>query len=269
MAYQPLAVEVGTIYTLTGPDGSVAVFNDPLDANYVGMLTDVSGLDSAEVRESAADLIEADGGAHGAFYMGRRPITLSGRVFNHSSIAERNVRLDRARRASLGLRADSTLKWTPVGAQEVFVSVRRQQPFRESGGWVKDFQIPLVSELAVIQSTTQISVAGGVATENQGNWPAYPVLEITGTSTNPTVAAGGLTFRTAALSLASGEKVEFDMLNHTGKFTAGARVGQSANRYIDFSTTAWPYLAGLGTSQTFALTGGGTLSAVRYRHTWA
>ncbi len=58
------------------------------------------------------------------------------------------------------------------------------------------------------------------------------------------------------------------MLNHTGLFTSGARVGQSANRYIDFTTTAWPYLTGLGTSQTFALTGGGT-ATVQYRDTWA
>ena len=489
MAYQPLATQIGAVYTLTGPDGSVAVFNDPSSPNYVGMLTEVTGLDSAEVRESASDMVEADGGAHGTFYLGRRPVVLNGKVFGHTTEVERSLRLDRARRASLALRGDAVLKWTPpvpsyessvlslgpslylplgaesgltdrsgngrhgaavggvtigggpsagdasvfgtstdfdgvddkittaynpfangtartfawamkldtlpsagtvvftgstvgvtapalqvqanglvawyseVGqgvvsvapagtvvagqaaffafvfdeannvvrfykngvlvqttssvtytyggspgtlwisgysgqfidgwvahfagferevtatevaslhsasaAQEVFVNVRRQQPFRETGAWVKDFQIPLVSADAIIQSTSQVTVAAGVAAENKGNYPAYPIISITGVSGSPTVTAGGLVFRTTVdLSVASGETVEFDLLNHTGRFTAGARNGQSANRYINFATTQWPYLAGLGTTQTFTLSGGGTLS-VKYRHTWA
>jgi hypothetical protein len=269
MAYQPLATEVGAVYTLTGPAGTVAVFNDPASANYVGMLTEVTGLDSAEVRESAIELSDADGGVHGDFFLGRRPITLSGRVFGHASITERNARLDRARRASLGLRADSTLIWTPTGAQEVFVYVRRQQPFRESGAWVKDFQIPLVSERAIIQSTALVSGSTGSALENQGNWPAYPSFAITGTISNPTISDGTRTFRTTGLTLAAGETVEFDMGAHTGVFTAGARSGQSANQYINFTTTEWPYLTGNGTSQTFTRTPSGATVTVRYRHTWA
>ena len=269
MAYVPLATQFSTTYTLTSADGlSVAVFNDPSSANYVGMLTEVTGLDSAEVRENAQELVEADGGAHGHFYFGRRPVVLSGRVYGHGTLAVRAQRLDRARRASLSLRGDSILRWTPDGAQEVFLPVRRQQPFRESGGWNKDFQIPLVSEYATIQSTELVTSTAGVALENKGNWPAYPLLDVTGVSASPTISAGGLTFRTTGLNIAAGEKVEFDMLNHTARFTAGARNGQSANRYINWATTQWPYLAGLGSTQTFAITGGGTLQ-VRYRHTWA
>ena len=438
MAYLPLATEIGAIYTLTSPDGlSVAVFNDPSSASYVGALTEVTGLDSAEVRESAQELPEADGGAHGAFYFGRRPVVLNGKVFGHTTIKERELRLDRARRASLALRGDSTLKWVPstrrtnlivnpvagvdttgwstsrgnvnsgatltrqtggpsgstyfravtsgsgsnyqggnyrlsgpiaagtyhariyarqttgtgaefmvggvnpvaltsswawydvlmttTGAEpwidfeirhpssgsqagqvewtyalleanttgayfdgattggvwtgtahnstsvdylEVYLPVRRQQPFRESGAWVKDFQIPLVSDLGIIQSTLNPSVASGVAAENFGNYPAYPVLTFSGVSFEPSATAGGRTFATDNLTMSSGESVAFDMRTHTGVFTAGARAGQSANRYIDFSVSTWPYLAGLGTSQTFSLSGGGTLS-VSYRHTWA
>ena len=463
MAYAPLANEIGAVYTLTSADGlSVAVFNDPTSPNYVGALTEVTGLDSAEVRESASELIEADGGAHGSFYLGRRPIVLNGKVFGHSSIAERNARLDRARRASLALRGDSNLVWTPTNALiegvglrtnwvpnpsaeydatqvtttaggsqpitrqtsqslygsasfrvvgdgtvanqglrtlaspgdiaappipavqgetwtasvwikatsgtsnvelllqernaggsalingvtnaaltngwqrlsitrtltdattaqiviqlrvssataqtwfadgflveksptagdffdgslpggawlgtrgaspsqnsiEVFVPVRRQQPFRETGPWVKDFQMPLVSEKATIQSTYLRTVATGVTTENMGNWPAFPTLEITGTAVNPTVTCDGRVFRTTGLTLASGEKVVFDMLTHTGVFTVGARAGQSANQYINWATTEWPYLAGQGTTQSFSTGGGGTVTA-SYRHTWA
>lgn len=269
MAYQPIATEIGAVYTLIGADGvSTAVFNDPTSGNYVGALTEVTGLDSAEVRESASDVVESDGGVHGAFYLGRRPIVLSGRVFGHASVTERNQRLDRARRASMSLRFDSELRWTPTGGQTVYIPVRRQQPFRESGAWVKDFQIPLVSELAIIRSTALVTVNAGVAAENQGNWPAYPILTISGPSTNPEVDSGTFAFRTTGLTLASGESVAFDMRTHTGVFTAGPRIAASANRYINFSATDWPYLLGLGTSQTFTMSGGGTLS-VSFRHTWA
>lgn len=270
MAYLPLATEVGAIYTLTSPDGVTAVFNDPGDANYVGMLTDVTGLDSADVRESANDLTEADGGVHGDFYFSRRPITLSGLVFGHGSVQERSRRLDLARRASMALRGDSTLTWTPQGGVQMFVPVRRQQPFRESGAWVKSFQIALVCQYATLFGTALKTAVAGAPAENQGNYPAYPILAITGSSSNPTVTGGGLTFRTTGLTLAAGETVEFDMLNHTGVFTAGTRNGQSANRYIDFALTQWPYLAGGGSVQTFTVTGGGTTSlVVKFRDTWA
>lgn len=273
MAYQPIATEIGAIYKLTAPSGAVAVFNDPADPNYVGMLTEITGLDSAEVRENATDLVEADGGAHGPFYFGRRPITFTVRVFGHATNAEREARVDRARRAALAMQADAILSWKPSDWAsrayiELFTPVRRQQPFRESGAWVKDLQIALVSEFAYIFSTQSKTVATGVATENRGNVPAYPLVRFTGASANPTITDGTRTFRTTGLNLAAGEQVEFDMLNHTGKFIAGARNGQSANRYIDFTTTQWPYVSGNGTSQTFAMTGGGTASIV-YRDTWA
>jgi hypothetical protein len=463
MAYYPLATEFGAIYTLTN-GAWTAVFNEPLDPNYVGMLTEVTGLDSAEVRENATDLVESDGGVHGAFYMGRRPIVLNGKVFGHATIRERQIRLDKARNASLALRSDATLAWIPstrngnlvknpsaknnvtdggwsavnasapvrtttvartgpsafqitssaagnyslrntgslanmapvipgktytvsaytrtavgttprnsntytdwydaagvrisavpgaavanttgawarpfttgvappgavglativeftggTAAGEVqyiddimvnegslpaaysdgdtsgwywhgdahnstsgnyvpmFVPVRRQQPFRESGAWVKDFQIPLVSQYSQIfgwnLKTSATTAAGtSVVVENQGNFPAYPILRITGVSGNTTAVTDGHggTFKTLnSLSLAAGEVVEFDMLNHTGVFTIGARAGQSATRYIDFmSITQWPAL--LTGNNTFTLAAGAAGSlTVLYRDTWA
>ena len=466
MAYYPHATEFGARYSLVAPDGATAVFNDPFDTNYVGVLTDVTGLDSADVRESATDLTESDGGAHGSFFLGRRPIVLSGIVINHTSVAERTLRLDRARRASLALRGNSTLSWKPSSRREnliinpsprvngtgwsssafngvsittgaarvagdgaygtggaievvanvtaftgsssvqvyngtsprntpvtpgqrlgvagsfkkvsgptgvlhlqvgyhtsagafitqgtvaqvtdpttgqwynlsglapstvpsnaatayavltfvptangsltyradaamidpngginyfdgesagyhwqgdanvtpsgdfveMYTPVRRQQPFRETEGWNKKFQIPLVSEYAQLFGAYQKTVATGVAAENRGNTNAYPIIRITGGSTANTVSDGTRVFRTTGLTLAGGEIVEFDMLNHTGVFTAGARVGQSANRYIDFATTAWPYLTGgPGATTTFTLSGGGTC-AILYRDTWS
>lgn len=276
MAYLPLATQVGAVYTLTNGTWT-AVFNDPTSPNYVGMLTEVTGLDSAEVRENFTDLVESDGGVHGNFYMGRRPIVLTGKVFGHTTIAARDARLDKARNASLALRSDATLSWTAASGAAVFVPVRRQQPFRESGAWVKEFQIPLVSQYSQIfgstLKTSAVTAAGtGVVLENQGNFPAYPILRITGISGNTTTVTDGHggTFKTLnTLAVASGEVVEFDMLNHTGTFTAGARNGQSATRYIDFtSITTWPSLVTGNNTFTLASGAAGSLTVI-YRDTWA
>lgn len=476
MAYYPYAVEKGAIYTLVAPTGTKAVFNDPLDPSYVGMLTDVTGLDSPEIRESAEDLTEADGGDHGAFYFGRRPISLTASVFGHTSIANRNARIDLARRASLAMRGDSILSWKPstrfenllknptltldnsnivnaapgmainrlvspassvpgfgggagtgyqwsgtissvngymifkgngagtagslpdavpvtptkkysvrgwtrlvtltsgavsdmrilvwwykadgtissvtssvtvasvnspaAGATEydwsglvtppsdavggipavyatvtnpttleirgskmmmdeatavetyvdgdtagyhwqgdrgastsgdfveMYTTVRRQQRFQEGGGWVKEIQVPLVSEYATVFSTGQKSLTGSpVVCENRGNYTAYPLIEITGAAVNPTItsaASGVLT--TTGLTLAAGEKIVFDTLNHTAAFTAGARLGQSGNRYINFATTTWPQIPAASTSSIS--TSAGTLK-VTWRDVWA
>lgn len=119
MAYYPFSPEIGARYVLTNStNGAVAVFNDPTDALYAGMLTEVTGLDSPDVRESAEELAQADGGTHGYFYFGRRPITLSGRLFGHATKLERNTRLDYINRASMALRGDSILSWKPSSREE-------------------------------------------------------------------------------------------------------------------------------------------------------
>lgn len=120
MAYYPFSPQLDSIYTLQS--GSLkAVFNDPFDADYGGMLTEVSGLDSPDIRESAEDLVEGDGGVHGNFYFGRRPITLNGRVFGHATARERDLVLDRVNNASLAMRSDSILSWVPRNRSANFV----------------------------------------------------------------------------------------------------------------------------------------------------
>lgn len=280
MAYLPLASQIGAVYTLTN-GAWTAVFNDPTSPNYVGMLTEVSGLDSAEIRENSMDLVESDGGVHGPFYMGRRPIVLTGKVFGHATVAARDARLDRARNASLALRTDATLSWTTASGAAVFVPVRRQQPFRETEGWVKNFQIPLVSQYSQIfgstLKTSASTAAGtGVVVENQGNFPSYPILRIMGISGNTTTVTDGHggTFKSLnTLSLLTGEVVEFDMLNHTGVFTNNVapnnRLGQSATRYIDFtSITQWPSVVTGNNTFTLASGASGFLQVI-HRDTWA
>lgn len=74
--------QFGVPFTVVGPDGTRAVFNNPADPDYVGFLTDVSGLDSAEVRENAEVVAGDDGGIHGDFFYGRRPIVFEGMIDN-------------------------------------------------------------------------------------------------------------------------------------------------------------------------------------------
>lgn len=126
--------------------GDIAVFNDSTDADFVGILSpESSGLDSADVREAAVDATEEDGGVHGDFFYGRRPVVLQGTVIA-SSVADRNEKVAKIKGASSALRGDATLTWKPTGAtSEVGLNLRRQQPLRVTKGYVKDFQIPMVA----------------------------------------------------------------------------------------------------------------------------
>lgn len=192
MTYIPFSPQTGAKYRLTGPDGTIAVFNDPTDANYVGMLTDVTGLDSANVRESGDDLVQSDGGWHGNFYYGRRPITLTGEVFGHASVDARTARLDRLIRASNAMRGDATLWWqnSDMNAVPMQVLVRRQQPLRISGAWVKNFQLQLVSaDAPLFSAVTHQQGGANVLAESFENNTDFPA--------NWTATNGSLTWSTA------------------------------------------------------------------------
>lgn len=270
MAYVPFSPQIGCKYVLT--NGTVrAVFNDVSDADYVGVLSDITGLDSPDVREAAEDLVQADGGSHGQFWFGRRPITMTVQVANNVSALARDTRLDKLIRASNALRSDAILSWQnePIASTLGMQTwVRRQQPLRISGGWVKTVQLALVSQYAPIFGATAKSSAAtasgtGVVVENQGSYVSYPVLRVTGASTNPQVAVtGGGTLKTTGLTIAGGAYIDFDTLTHT----ATRNDGTSMNRYIDFTNmTAWPTLA--SGNSTVTLTGGGTLT-VFWRDAW-
>jgi hypothetical protein len=142
---QPLGQEIGAVYTMTAPDGSIAVFNEPLSANYVGPLSAVTGLDSAEVRESFGMNVERDGGFHNNFYFGRRPFTLQGEIVP-KSVSDRLFKIARLQAASLAMQANGKLEWTTGNGAEVFLNFRRQQPLVTSEAWVKKFFLSGVAE---------------------------------------------------------------------------------------------------------------------------
>lgn len=256
--------EIGAKYTLTGPRGDVAVWNDSTDPNYIGMLTDVTGFDSPEVRESADDLVQMDGGVHGDFYYGRRPITLSGMLINPASASERNIRQNKLSAASDAMRADAVLDWTPSGGVRSFLRLRRQQPLRVTGTWQKEFQLAMVAadpriySYALNSMEVTASAAGAASgrgypegfnidygpsapngqllVNNVGTTLTYPVLTVTGPGSNPTLS--NLTTGQAIsirYTLAAGETLTIDTLNRT------IILNGTVSRYgaLDFLNTAW------------------------------
>lgn len=288
--------QYGVPYVLTGPDGERAVFNDSTDPDYVGALEDITGFDSPEVRESADNLVNADGGIHGSFYYGRRPVTLSGKVFNVASAAERNTKLTKIQRASNAMRADATLTWTPAGGEAQQIKVRRQQPLRISGGWAKDFQIALVAADPRIYSAqlyTNSVVASGAVTPsgrtypltypysygaysaaslgnlaitNSGDAPTPPILVLTGPGTNPTIVNTATGERIAFfVTLSATDSLTVDMLNRTVTLN-----NTSAYALVDFTNSQWWSLVpGSNTLSMYwtSFTNGASL-AVQWRNAW-
>lgn len=215
----PTGPQVSAKYVLTGPDGTRAVFNDQSDRDYVGMLTEVSGFDSAEVRENADDLVQLDGGVHGEFFYGRRPMTLTGMILNPASADDRNRRVTKLMRASSAMREDGVLSWILEGGHEQFLRVRRAQPLRVEGNWQKTFQCGLVAadpRVYGFDLKTYWASAGQVNVQNKGNTLTYPVLTVYGPGTNP-VLINNTTHQSIKLlyTLGAGDHLTLDTLNRT------------------------------------------------------
>lgn len=179
-----MALQIGTTYTLER-HGVRAVINDPDDPDYIGRLdpeAGITGLDGAEIRESADELVEADGGVHGDFFAGRRPVTLSGWIFP-DPLVEANRRQDRLLYVTDALRDDVTLRWTEEGAVEKLLRLRAQQRTRITGRRPKRFLCALVSADSRIYSATEqqaVVPALGAAALGGLRWPLTWPLDFSG-----------------------------------------------------------------------------------------
>src|ERR1700733_2823980 len=162
------APEYGARFVLTAPNpytaglGFRAVFNDSADANWVGALTDATGQDSADVRDGGDVLVAADGGWAGGFYYGRRPITLPGTIYGHSTVAQRNQKMSYLMSATNAMAADGTISWLPSWA----VSNLIPNPNMEYGtaGWGAASHGPYT-----LSSSTAWSAAGTKSLRIVGN----------------------------------------------------------------------------------------------------
>lgn len=231
------APEFSVKFTLTGPDGTIATFNDPTDANFVGQLTNITGLDGPEVRESGEVIVAFDGGVQGQNYYGRRPVTLEGICYGHTSAIARNDKISRLMTASNAMRGDAILSWTPSGhAAPVTMTLRRQQPLRVEGNWNKTFSVPMVAAdpraySTVAQSLSTSIPASGLTPVNGGNTETFPVYTLLGPATNPAinnVGAGRNIVTTATLAFT--DALRIDTLART--VTRGVRSPGSRRNFI-------------------------------------
>lgn len=262
-----------------------AVFNDPASSDYICGLSGeeaVTGLDSPDVRESFADLTEADGAIHGNFYHGRRPITMRGTIVEASNTA-RAEKMSKLSHAANAMREDAELRWTPTDSIEQFVRIRKQQPLRFTGGGnAKEFFAAFVAADPIIYGTTLrshlgISAATTATQECTNRGTAASPFELirirraSGTITAVEVRLGGsvgpVVVALSGLSLGAGPpvgQIEVDVRNRTVYDQAGA----SAYSKVDFATTEWSYLP-IGSSDVYiAATGGNVTVDLYYRDAW-
>lgn len=293
----PTGPQLSAIWEVRAPDGSRAIFNDPNDVDYVGVLTDATGFDSPEIREAAEDLVQMDGGIHGDFFYGRRPLTMEGMILNPASAMDRNVRMNKLTKACRALRQDATISWTLDGGYKQFVKVRLQNGPRYAGQWQKTFQVGMVAEDPRIYSDTLYArtvAAGGVAEitdrsydkrydygygagqitgqlvlANNGNALSWPVITVFGPGVNPTVtnATTGESIK-VIYTLGASEYLVID----TNPLFRGVLLNNQASRYsaIDFLNTEWWGLApGLNdTRLTFSSFSTGAAMTISYRDAW-
>jgi hypothetical protein len=266
--------QFGVKYTLIGADGARAVFNDPEDMDYVGWLTGLSGLDSPEVRESADDLIGDDGGVHGDFFYGRRPIILEGNIDGRPTNVERNQRMTRLQRASNATRRDSVLRWIVEGGVDQIVKVRRNQPLRISGGVLKEFQLAMVSAdpriyAAQIQEQRFLpGVTTGTIT-NYGTMRTPPLMTVYGPATDIEVrnfTTGEAIIMAPSFTLTGSQSVTFDVANRTAIRSDGVNVFSS----VQFaSTTWWEIQPGVNNPRLTATgTTGATSLLIQWQDAW-
>lgn len=271
-------IELGAVYTLTGPDGTVAVLNDSTDTrHHVGWVRDITGLDSPEVRIASADLPGTDGAYLQApgFY-GARPITIEGAlaVGNAATVNRAELRL---RKATDALREDVTLSWWPQGMPQMQVKARLAAPLRVKGGRPRDFQLQMIAtdpriysaeEVTRIKSAETGATSVSVECGNVGNAPAPHVVQLTGPITSPVVRLGALgpEVDMTGYTLSAGQMLTFDFLAHTVK--NGMTSVYSA---VDFEQSTW-FLLPPDDSSTIVVSGSGLTTAtsvrVTYRHAW-
>lgn len=291
----PVGVEIGAKYTITGPDGTRCVFNDPSDVDFVGFTTQgVTGLERASIRESADTIPEADGGVHGTFRYERLAFTLQGIIppdaANGGSWLTRQSKLMAATNA---MAQNATLEWTPSESSvPLSVAFRQQQPTRIAGRRPKTFIVAGVSEqgsaLARDPQTVTITPsvippggfssplisplgstalpAGQVTATSIGNLPAWPLITIRGPITNPTITNQTAGSRLRLIyTLADGDTLVLD----SDPRARTIKLAGTVNRYsaLDWASSLWwPVLPGANDIRLGAESfGAGALLTVAWR----
>lgn len=274
--------QLGIPYTLTGPDGTVAVFNSPEDPNFVGYLDSENGitglLDTAEVRQGVYDKPEFHGAVETNSFFSQRIGTLQGFVIPDPNMTVYNSRESRLKRASRAVKGESpsVLTWTPDGSSQRTMRLFRAGKIALTGRRPKNFVLPMSSpdpfvysaaihELTVVPGEssgdkgfssplvsplkTEYNPSAQVFVANAGDAETWPEFIIYGPITNPTIYnnSTGESF-TLTYTLAAGEKLYVNTLSRTVLLEAVE--GQAKlNRYEAYAKNFsinkwWPLLPG-------------------------
>lgn len=271
-AQTPLGIEIGAVYEFTCR-GQRAVLNDPADKDFVGLASDVTGLERAGVRSNIAAVPDGDGQRHGAFFYEGLAFSIAGIVWPDEQAAV--GRQGKLLRATDAMRGDGLLRWKPSLTDWVQVAFRQQQPTRITQRRPKQFAVVGVCEDPTVVSSIETTVvqagAGTVTASNLGIVDAWPVVTITGPCANPRVfndSNGDRLRFNGALDSASSIAIECNPRRRA----MTRQDGSLADGLFDYlnSTGDWMAIAP-GTNAIRLdgdLLGAGASVTVSFRHTW-
>lgn len=237
--------EIGIKYELETPRGTLTFNPQPIPADDYLRLAEVSGLDGGELRTTVEPVPQRDGATVFDAYRGAMYPILRGHIKAASLTDRRELEDDLRGLTDSLLRADGILRWTPTGAAQRRLTVRLLEALQIGGGLIKEFQLALVAadptvyaELLQTADTTALTVGGGgaevfphgfpysygdysgggnVNVTNGGEVPSYPVVEVYGPITAPSIfnVTTGKVVSFTALTIAAGDFLEVDMKAET------------------------------------------------------
>lgn len=235
------AIELGCPYKFYSSDLSDNfVLNDPTDPNFVGYVTDITGLDDAGVRENAQVVVAGDGGYHGPFWQDRRPWTFSGIIMPTMPVISRDAAQEHIQKVlGTAMRQDGYLTWTPADGITRFLPYRKQQPMRIATGQSKvekTFQLAAVSADYRIYNYAQSVVSqSGASPLNMA-----PVTNLGNADAPFTATITGPMNTFALLNLTTGKRITVNynllaldavVLDLTGTYPTVTEVDFSGNIY--------------------------------------
>lgn len=266
------AIELGVPYYIYAPNGSsYACLNNPSDGNFVGYVTDITGLDSAGVRENAQVVVAGDGGYHGPFWRDRRPWTISGIIMPTFPLLARDQAQEKLEGiVGQAMQVDGSLWWTPADGVQKLTKFRNQQPVRVGTGQSnvsKTFQISCVSADYRIYGSTLNSITLNSANsytataQNLGNADAPAKYTITGPVSTALYISNLTTGLYVTIDATIGSGVSW-VLDMTGTYpTLVDNVGNDQYGTINPLATNWNLaVSGIetvsGGNNSFDVTGG-------------
>lgn len=291
---------MGCPYYLYDPTGENKVaLNVPTDADFIGYVQNITGLDMSGVRENAQVVVAGDGGYHGPFWRDRRPWTITGFIVPSFSVLSRDQAQEKLEGiVGAAMRKDGYLYWNPADSIQKMVPFRAQQPVRVNSGQSnveKIFNVAAVTADYRIRASSQTTVSftgqtvGGTSSSpiyadtpvctNHGNADAACIFTFTNTAGLPnlTIINNVTGKRLSMYNNISPQTVTVDL---TGTYpTATGSVSGNLYGKIDPLNTDWDVCVARSDwnpGQTFSLTTpgigtyeGGTVSLqVAWNDSW-